>query len=72
MSNVINWLAVRTQTAVARLRDREGQTMAEYALILGLIAIFLILALIFLRDNIEDLFSRTGSSIRDAPNSSSS
>jgi Flp pilus assembly pilin Flp len=72
MSNLATWIVVHTQTAFGRLRDRqEGQTMAEYALILGLIAIFVILALVFLRDQISDLFERTGSSVQNAPNQTS-
>ena len=42
-------LLVYAQNAVFNLRDRnEGQTMAEYALILGGIAIIVILAIVFL------------------------
>jgi len=49
---------------VARLRERqEGQTMAEYALILGGIAIVVILAIVFLGGRISDLFQATGSSV---------
>jgi Flp pilus assembly pilin Flp len=69
MTNLATWVAVNVQSTAARLRDRqEGQTMAEYALILGLIAIFVIVALVFLRGTIADLFNRTGSSIQNAPN----
>lgn len=68
MTNLATWIAVNVQSTMARLRDRqEGQTMAEYALILGLIAIFVIVALVFLRGTIADLFNRTGSSIVAAP-----
>ena len=71
MTNLATWVAVNVQSTAARLRDRqEGQTMAEYALILGLIAIFVIVALVFLRDQISDLFNRTGSSIKNAPGGS--
>jgi Flp pilus assembly pilin Flp len=49
---------------VFALRERrEGQTMAEYALILGGIAIVVILALVFLGGRIRDLFESTGSSV---------
>ena len=42
-------LFVYLQNTVARIRERqEGQTMAEYALILGGIAIVVILAIVFL------------------------
>ena len=42
-------LTVYLQNTWARLKERqEGQTMAEYALILGLIAIFVMIAVFFL------------------------
>ncbi len=64
MTHFATWVAVNLQTTATRLRHRqEGQTMAEYALILGLIAIAVIVALVFLRGPIKDLFSRTGNSI---------
>ena len=62
-------LVVRVQNFYANLRDREeGQTMAEYALILGLIAVFVILMIFFLGGEIRNLFERTGSSVKAAPN----
>ena len=45
----------------------EGQGLAEYALILGLIAIVAILSLIFLGDTINDLMSVIGSNVADRP-----
>jgi Flp pilus assembly pilin Flp len=57
-------LLVYAQNAAFNLRDRnEGQTMAEYALILGGIAIIVILAIVFLGGRIRDLFESTGSSV---------
>ena len=57
-------LFVYVQNALFNLRKRdEGQTMAEYALILGGIAIVVILALVFLGGRIRDLFESTGSSV---------
>jgi Flp pilus assembly pilin Flp len=57
-------LVVYLQNLVASLRERsEGQTMAEYALILGGIAVVVIAMLVFLGDNIRDLFEATGSSV---------
>ena len=62
-------LTVYLQNTWARLKERqEGQTMAEYALILGLIAIFVMIAVFFLGGKIKDLFSATGSSVESAPN----
>jgi Flp pilus assembly pilin Flp len=62
-------LTVYLQNTWARLKERqEGQTMAEYALILGLIAIFVMIAVFFLGGKIKDLFNSTGSSVANAPN----
>jgi len=60
----MTWLIVQMQNTLANLRERqEGQTMAEYALILGGIAIVVILAIVFLGGRIRDLFEATGSSV---------
>ena len=57
-------LVVYLQNTVYRLTERqEGQTMAEYALILGGIAVVVIAAIVFLGGRITDLFRATGSSI---------
>ena len=62
-------LVVYLQNTVYRLKERqEGQTMAEYALILGLIAIFVMIAVFFLGGKIKELFQNTGSSVANAPN----
>jgi len=44
-------------------RDEEGQGLAEYALILALIAILAIAALLFLGGAINDVLSTVGTSI---------
>ena len=44
-------------------RDEEGQGLAEYALILALIAIVAILALIFLGSQISSILSTVGESV---------
>ena len=46
-----------------RARAQEGQGLAEYALILSLIAIVAISALIFIGDDIASLLSTTGRSV---------
>jgi Flp pilus assembly pilin Flp len=64
MTDAIMWLVVRAQNTVANAREREeGQTFVEYALLLAGIAILLIVAIIFLKNRIANLFSDTGSSI---------
>ena len=55
---------VSAQNGIARLRDEEeGQTLTEYALIIAVIAIGVLIALYFLRDQIQNLFSKAGSSV---------
>ena len=44
-------------------RDEEGQGLAEYALILALIAIVAILALIFLGGQISSILNQVGTSV---------
>jgi pilus assembly protein Flp/PilA len=44
-------------------QDEEGQGLAEYALILALIAIVAILALIFLGGQISGILSNVGNSV---------
>jgi pilus assembly protein Flp/PilA len=43
--------------------DEEGQGLAEYALILALIAIVAIIALVFLGGNVSTLLSSVGNSV---------
>ncbi len=45
----------------------RGQGLAEYALLLALIAIIAIVSLIFLGDAIAGIFSRIGESVNVAP-----
>jgi pilus assembly protein Flp/PilA len=45
--------------------DEEGQGLAEYALILALIAILAVAALIFLGDAINDILSDIGSTLNE-------
>lgn len=46
----------------------KGQGLAEYALILALIAIVAILALLFLGEQIRDVLSNVGSQVGAQPN----
>jgi pilus assembly protein Flp/PilA len=59
---------VAIRSALVRLhsilrRDGEGQGLAEYALILALIAIVAIAALMFMGSQVSDKFSVIGSAI---------
>lgn len=44
-------------------RSERGQDLAEYALLLGLIALIVILAVTLLGDNLSALFSRMASQV---------
>ncbi len=49
--------------AFGHARDEEGQGLAEYALILALIAIVAIVALIFLGAQVKTILSDVGNSV---------
>jgi pilus assembly protein Flp/PilA len=57
MAALITWLSAAVR------RDEEGQGLAEYALILALIAIVVIAAVIFLGSQINTIMSDVGTSI---------
>jgi pilus assembly protein Flp/PilA len=56
-------MALITSFLASLRRDDEGQGLAEYALILALIAIVAILALIFLGSQISSILSTVGESV---------
>ena len=45
------------------MRDEEGQGLVEYALIIAVIAIAVILAMVFLREQIQNIFSNIGNNL---------
>ena len=47
----------------AFLREDEGQGLVEYALIISVIAIAVIVAMIFLRGQLQNLFSNIGNNL---------
>ena len=64
MSDILLRAQVRVQTTLYSLRHRqEGQGLVEYGLIIASIAILLIIAMLFLAGKIDDLFSKTGTSV---------
>ncbi|HLE99433.1 MAG TPA: hypothetical protein VI540_05995 [Gaiellaceae bacterium] len=68
MSDILLRTAARIQVAASDLRNREeGQTTTEYAILLGFLAIAIIVAILFLRDEIRELFSDAGNSVANAP-----
>ena len=67
ISDLMTSIVVRAQNGIARLRDEEqAQTLTEYALIIAVIAIGVLIALYFLRDQLKSLFSKTGQSVQNA------
>ena len=52
-----------TSRLVGRLRREEGQGLAEYALILALVAIVVIVALQFLGTQVKSIISTVGASV---------
>jgi pilus assembly protein Flp/PilA len=47
----------------AWLQEDEGQGLVEYALIIAVIAIAVIVAMIFLRDQLNNIFSNIGNNL---------
>jgi pilus assembly protein Flp/PilA len=45
------------------VRDEDGQGLVEYALIIAVIAIAVIVAMVFLRGQIENVFSNIGNNL---------
>jgi pilus assembly protein Flp/PilA len=45
------------------LRDDDGQGLVEYALIIAVIAIAVIISMIFLRGRISNIFSNVGNNL---------
>lgn len=45
---------------VARMRNQAGQTMAEYGILIAVIAVIVVLAATLLGSNISSLFNSTG------------
>jgi pilus assembly protein Flp/PilA len=48
---------------IAFFRDEEGQGLVEYALIIAVIAIAVIVAMIFLRGQLQNIFSNIGNNL---------
>jgi pilus assembly protein Flp/PilA len=48
---------------LAFMRDDGGQGLVEYALILAVIAIAVIIAMLYLRDQLSNIFSNVGNNL---------
>ena len=60
MKNLVNLVSRKLNE---RIRADKGATAVEYALIVGLIAVVIILAVAFLGDTISGIFEDVGSEI---------
>ena len=70
MNDIIIGAVVRAQNGWMRLRDEEqGQGLVEYALIIAIVALGVILAIVFLRNQIRGLFEKAGSELSTQPGS---
>ena len=64
LESALSWLVITYQSTLAAGRSRmAGQGLAEYALILALIAIVAIIALLFLGGQVSKILSRVGNSV---------
>jgi Flp pilus assembly pilin Flp len=67
MTDLIISIVVRAQNGVYRLRDEEqAQTLTEYALIIAVVALGVLVALYFLKDQLKAFFTKAGSSVQNA------
>ena len=48
-------------------KSEKGQDLAEYALLIGLIALIVVAAVMFLGGQLDDVFSRIGNTIATWP-----
>jgi pilus assembly protein Flp/PilA len=70
MSDVLTTALLRLRSALGSLRDREeGQTMVEYGLLIGGIALVVIAGILILGPAINDLFDEAASSVTNFPGS---
>jgi Flp pilus assembly pilin Flp len=51
------------ESALRFLRDEEAQGLVEYALILGIIAVAVIISMVFFREQLVALFSNIGNNL---------
>lgn len=60
---MINGLFDLVSLMVARFRNQEGQTMAEYGILIAVIAIVVIVAAVLLGGSISSLFNSTAGKV---------
>jgi Flp pilus assembly pilin Flp len=54
------------ERVVEFLREEGAQGLVEYALILGIIAVAVIISMVLMRDHLGNLYSTIGGNVRDA------
>jgi pilus assembly protein Flp/PilA len=64
-SNILRPVGGRDRI-VGFLREEGAQGLVEYALILGIIAVAVIISMVLMRDQLGNLFSTIGGNVRDA------
>ena len=64
----MNLFVIKTWLQAKLARDEQGANLVEYILLIGLIALAVIGAVVFLRGQLVDKFDYTGSKISNTPN----
>lgn len=60
---MLNSLYGLVSMLIVRMRSEEGQTMAEYGILIGVIALIVVGAAVLLGSNITHLFSNAGNHV---------
>ena len=66
----MNLFVMRTWLQARFSKTERGASMVEYILLVALIALAVIAAVVFMRDQLDSKFSDAGSKISNAPNAS--
>ena len=66
----MNLFVVRTWLQARFTKTERGASMVEYILLVALIALAVIAAVVFMRDQLQSKFSDAGSKVSNAPNAS--
>jgi Flp pilus assembly pilin Flp len=66
----MNLFVMRTWLQARFSKTEQGASMVEYILLVALIALAVIAAVVFMRDQLDSKFSDAGSKISNAPNAS--
>jgi Flp pilus assembly pilin Flp len=64
--NGMNLFVLRTWLQAKFGKDEEGASMVEYILLVALIALAVIAAVVFLKDQVNSKFNQSGSSLSSA------